>query len=204
MARDHNWAEETGTQNAGSGDRPAFDWNAAQADWRGAWIGPHPPPRGRGPVRPVLPAFLRGEYQAPGQRRATCVVGTCQFQGHCHAAARLYADAFAIDPALDEDLALVCRSQAALGDKQPVGRMEELAAPNAVTPPSGARRPWPAADSARMGPSSTRRSGHAGAGRVRAVAGRPGLCGPRRWTVVPEPPVILSGKCSHWEVDRGA
>ena len=54
-------------------------------------------------------------------------MGICQFQGRCQAAARLYADAFATDPALAEDLTSACRSRAEFGDKQPVGRVEELA-----------------------------------------------------------------------------
>src|SRR5262249_45512665 len=43
------------------------------------------------------------------------------------AAARLYADAFATDPALAEDLTAACRSRVALGDRLPIGRVEELA-----------------------------------------------------------------------------
>jgi hypothetical protein len=38
----------------------------------------------------------------------------------------LFADAWASEPALAEDLTAECRSRAALGDLQPAGRVEEL------------------------------------------------------------------------------
>src|SRR5262249_8100562 len=105
----------------------AFDWNAAQADWRGGWIVHILRREAEALILPNLPAFLRGEYQPLDNDERLALVGICQFQGRCQAAARLYGDAFATAPALAEDLASACRSRAALGDKQPVGRMEELA-----------------------------------------------------------------------------
>ena len=105
----------------------AFDWNAAQADWRGVWIAHILRREAEGLILPNLPAFLRGEYQPLANDERLALVGICQFQGRCHAAARLYAEAFAADPALAEDLTSACRCRAALGDKQPVGRVEELA-----------------------------------------------------------------------------
>ena len=105
----------------------AFDWNAAQADSRGVWIAHILRREAEALILPNLPAFLRGEYQPLDNDERLALVGICQFQGRCHAAARLYADAFATDPALAEDLTSACRSRAALGDKQPVSRVEELA-----------------------------------------------------------------------------
>jgi len=105
----------------------AFDWNSAQADWRGAWIAHILRREAEALILPNLPAFLRGEYQPLDNDERLALVGVCQFQGRCHAAARLCADAFATDPALAQDLASACRTRATLGDKQPVGRMEELA-----------------------------------------------------------------------------
>jgi eukaryotic-like serine/threonine-protein kinase len=104
----------------------AFDWNAAQADWRGVWIAHILRREAEALILANLPAFQRGEYQPLDNDERLALVGICQFQGRYHATARLYADAFAIDPALAEDLASACRSQAALGDKQPVGRVAEL------------------------------------------------------------------------------
>src|SRR5260370_40015653 len=78
----------------------AFDWNAAQADGRGAWIAHILRREAEALILPNLPAFMRGEYQPLDNDERLALVGICQFQGRGHAAARLYADAFAIDPAL--------------------------------------------------------------------------------------------------------
>jgi serine/threonine-protein kinase len=105
----------------------AFDWSAAQADSRDVWICHILRREAEALILPNLPAFLRGEYQPRDHDERLALVGVCQFQGLYHAAARLYADAFADDPNLAEDLASNCRSRATLGDKQPAGRVEELA-----------------------------------------------------------------------------
>jgi serine/threonine-protein kinase len=104
-----------------------FDWNAAQADSRGVWIAHILRREAEALILPNLPAFLRGESQPLDNDERLALVGICQFQGRCHAAARLYADAFATDPASAQDLASACRSRAALGDRQPVSRVDELA-----------------------------------------------------------------------------
>jgi serine/threonine-protein kinase len=105
----------------------AFDWSAAQADSRDVWIAHILRREAEAAIFPNLPGILRGQYQPVDNDERLALVGICQFQGRCHAAARLYADAFATEPALAEALASECRSRAALGDKQPVGRVEELA-----------------------------------------------------------------------------
>jgi serine/threonine-protein kinase len=105
-----------------------FDWSAAQADSRDIWIAHILRREAEALILPNLPAFLRGEYQPADNEERLALVGMCQFEGRGLAAARLYADAFAADPALAENLIAACRSMAALGDKQPVGRIEELAA----------------------------------------------------------------------------
>jgi serine/threonine-protein kinase len=74
-----------------------------------------------------LPAFLQGTYQPQDNDERIALVGICQSQGRGHAAARLFADAFATDPALEEALVSTCRAGAGLGDRQLVGRTEELA-----------------------------------------------------------------------------
>jgi serine/threonine-protein kinase len=106
----------------------AFDWSAAQADSRDIWICHVLRREAEGLILPNLPAFLRGAYQPRDNDERLALVGTCQFQAHCHAAAQLYADAFATDSTLAEEMTTECRSRAALGDKQPVGRVEELSA----------------------------------------------------------------------------
>src|SRR5262249_37749128 len=77
-------------------------------------------------ILPNLPAFLQGGYQPQDKDERLALVGICPSRGLCHAAARLYADAFAGEPALAEALISECRSRAVWGDKQPVGRVEEL------------------------------------------------------------------------------
>jgi serine/threonine-protein kinase len=104
-----------------------FDWNAAQADSRGVWIAHILRREAEALILPNLPAFLRGDYQPLDNDERLALVGICQFQGRCLAAARLYADAFTTDPTLTHDLTLACRTRAALGDRQPVSRVEELA-----------------------------------------------------------------------------
>jgi serine/threonine-protein kinase len=104
----------------------AFDWSAAQADSRDVWICHILRREAEALILPNLPAFLRGEYQPPDNDERLALLGSCQFQGRYRAAARLYADAFAADPDLAENLAGECRSRAARGDEQPVGRVEDL------------------------------------------------------------------------------
>jgi serine/threonine-protein kinase len=106
----------------------SFDWSAAQADGRDVWICHVLRREAEALILPDLPAFLRGGHRPRDNDERLALVGVCQFQGRPHVAARLYAEAFASDPALAEDLASECRARAALGDRQPVGRVEELAA----------------------------------------------------------------------------
>jgi serine/threonine-protein kinase len=105
----------------------SFDWSAAQVGSRDHWIWHVLRREAEALILPNLPAFLRGEYQPRDNDERLALVGICQFQGRYHAAARLYADAFATDPAGAEALTSEGRSRAALGDQQPVGRVEELA-----------------------------------------------------------------------------
>ncbi len=87
----------------------AFDWSAAEADSRGVWIAHILRREAESLILPNLPAFLQGQYQPTANDERLALVGICQFEGRCHAAARLFADAFATDPALAEALASACR-----------------------------------------------------------------------------------------------
>jgi serine/threonine-protein kinase len=91
----------------------AFDWSAAQADNRDSWICHVLRREAEALILPNLPAFLRGKYQPRDNDERLALLGACQFQGPYRAAARLYADAFAADPTLAEDLARECRYRAA-------------------------------------------------------------------------------------------
>jgi serine/threonine-protein kinase len=105
-----------------------FDWNSAQADNRGVWIAHILRREAEGVILADVPAFLGGEYQPRENDERLALLGICEYQGRCRAAARLFADALAADPGLAGRLTSECRSRAALGDKQPVSRVEELAA----------------------------------------------------------------------------
>ncbi|HEV3003815.1 MAG TPA: tetratricopeptide repeat protein, partial [Pirellulales bacterium] len=105
----------------------AFDWSPAQADVRDVWIAHLFRREAEAQIVPNLPAFLRGEYQPQDNDERLALVGCCQFQGLNQAAARLYADAFAADPELAEELTVQCLERAARPDQQPVGRVEQLA-----------------------------------------------------------------------------
>ncbi len=103
-----------------------FDWDATEADYRDVWICHILRREAEAMILPNLPAFLRGEYQPQDNDERLALLGICEFQGLDVAAARLYADAFAADPHLTEDLTTECLRRAARGDKQPAGRLEEL------------------------------------------------------------------------------
>ena len=81
-----------------------FDWSAAEADSRDVWICHILRREAEATILPDLPAFVQGEYQPRDNDERLALLGICEFQGADDAAARLYADAFAADPALAEDL----------------------------------------------------------------------------------------------------
>jgi serine/threonine-protein kinase len=103
-----------------------FDWSAVQADSRDVWICHILRREAEALILPNLPAFLRGEYQPLDNDERIALAGTCQSQGLDGAAARLYADAFAADPDLADDLATQCLHLAARRAEQPAGRVEDL------------------------------------------------------------------------------
>jgi tetratricopeptide (TPR) repeat protein len=104
----------------------AFDWSAAQADSRDVWICHILRREAEAMILPNLPAFLQGTYQPQDNEERMALVGICQFQGLDGAAAGLYADAFAADPGLAEDLTAACLRRAARRNEQPSGRLEDL------------------------------------------------------------------------------
>src|SRR5439155_13987809 len=82
----------------------AYNWKASQADHPTVWVSHVLRREAEAMILPNLPAFLRGEYQPQDNDERLALLGICQFRGLCGAAARLYADAFAADPALAEHL----------------------------------------------------------------------------------------------------
>src|SRR5262249_46240032 len=91
----------------------SFDWSASQVDSRDHWIWHVIRREAETLILPNLPAFLEGNYQPQDNDERLALLGVCQFQGRHGAAARLYADAFAADPALAEDMTWECRYRAA-------------------------------------------------------------------------------------------
>jgi serine/threonine-protein kinase len=90
-----------------------FDWSAAQVGSRDHWIWHIFRREAEALMLPNLPAFLEGTYQPQDNDERLALLGACQFQGRYGAAARLYADAFAADLDLADDLTRECRYRAA-------------------------------------------------------------------------------------------
>ena len=149
----------------------AFDWHLVHADSHDVWIAHILRREAEALILPNLKAFLRGEYQPVDDDERLALLGVCQFQGRYYAAARLFADAIANEPAVAEELASECRSSCSATHDPTSGELSTNAAPAAL-----AR--WQAADSARMRPSSTRRNVLAGAGRLEIGCGPTWLSGP--------------------------
>src|SRR5262249_22499091 len=64
-------------------------------------------------ILPNLRAFLDGQYRPQDNDERLALLGVCQFTNRTQAMARLYADAFAADPGLAEDLGAGHRYKAA-------------------------------------------------------------------------------------------
>jgi serine/threonine-protein kinase len=64
-------------------------------------------------VLPNLPEFLQGKYQPQDNDERMALLGVCQFKNLRRTAARLYADAFAANPKLAEDMKAETRYRAA-------------------------------------------------------------------------------------------
>jgi serine/threonine-protein kinase len=90
----------------------SFDWSAAQADNRDAWICHILRREAEAKILPNLPAFLQGEYQPRDNDERLALLGVCQSEGRNAAAAQLYAEVFATDRALADSIP-ECRSRAA-------------------------------------------------------------------------------------------
>src|SRR5262249_35499929 len=82
----------------------AFDWSAAHADNRDAWICHILRREAEALILPNLPEFLQGKYQPRDNDERLALLGVCQSRGRNAAAARLYADAFAADRALADSI----------------------------------------------------------------------------------------------------
>jgi serine/threonine-protein kinase len=91
----------------------SYDWRANQVhDIHGCIL--HALRReAEGLILPNLPAFLEGKCEPRDNDERLALLGACQFADRTRAMARLYADAFAVDPSLAEDLRAAHRYNAA-------------------------------------------------------------------------------------------
>jgi serine/threonine-protein kinase len=104
MAR-HRRGRPEAARQALAAEVLAYDWGAAKADNRDAWVCHILRREAEALVLPGLPALLAGRQQPRDNAERLALLGACQFEGRHAAAARLYIGAFAADPKLAEDFA---------------------------------------------------------------------------------------------------
>jgi hypothetical protein len=89
-----------------------YPWNesppASQMDLPVTWVSHVLRREAEAMILPNLPAFLDGKYQPQDNDERLALLGICQFQGRYGTVARLYAEAFAADPHLADDLNKEC------------------------------------------------------------------------------------------------
>jgi tetratricopeptide (TPR) repeat protein len=82
----------------------SYDWRETQARDHNAWICHLLRREAEAMILPKLQAFLDGRYRPQDNDQRLALLGVCQFTNRTGAAARLYADTFAADAHLAEDL----------------------------------------------------------------------------------------------------
>jgi serine/threonine-protein kinase len=90
-----------------------LDWRASRADALEIWIYHVLRREAEAMLLPNLPAFLEGTYQPADQCERLAFVGAAEFKGLICTSTRLYADAFAAEPSLANDLRRAVRYNAA-------------------------------------------------------------------------------------------
>lgn len=103
-----------------------YNWNAAQADHTTVWVSHILRREAEALILPNLQAFLEGKYQPQENDERLALLGACQSRRLCRAAARLYADAFAADPGLADNLTRDCLRRATQGEQSLADRIEVL------------------------------------------------------------------------------
>jgi tetratricopeptide (TPR) repeat protein len=90
----------------------AYDWDeprgASKSDQPTVWVCHVLRREAEAMLLPNLPAFLQGNYQPQDNDERIALLGICQARALTGAAARLYADAFAADPHLADELTAEC------------------------------------------------------------------------------------------------
>jgi eukaryotic-like serine/threonine-protein kinase len=91
----------------------SYDWRRERALDQDAWICHSLRREAEGMIFPSLAAFLEAKNQPRDNNERLALLGVCQFANRTRAAAQLYADAFAADPSLANDLGRSSRYKAA-------------------------------------------------------------------------------------------
>jgi serine/threonine-protein kinase len=90
----------------------AYNWNepraASRPDYPTVWVSHVLRREAERLLLPNLPAFLEGKYQPKDNDERLALLGICLSRGLYAAAARLFADAFAADPKLADELTAEC------------------------------------------------------------------------------------------------
>jgi serine/threonine-protein kinase len=109
-----------------------FDWGMGYAISRDQWIWHVLRREAEAMIFPNIAAFLEGKHQPRDNTERLALLGVCRFKNRSRTLARLYADAFAADPALADDprsrqryWAARAAAQAGCGRGMDAARVEE-------------------------------------------------------------------------------
>ena len=98
-----------------------YNWNEpnpkSRPDYISIWVSHVLRREAEAMILSHLAEFLQGEHQPADNDERLALLGICQSQGLARASARLYADAFAADPALADELNADCLRRATQGSK---------------------------------------------------------------------------------------
>ena len=90
-----------------------YDWRPQTVTTQDAWLRHVLRREAERMILPGLPAFLAGKYQPRDHDEQLALLGACQYTNRTHALSRLYADAFAVDPQIANDVVAGTRYDAA-------------------------------------------------------------------------------------------
>ena len=171
----------------------AYNWMESQADHPTAWVSHVLRREAEALILPDLPAFLRGEYRAAGQRRAPGAGGDLSVPGPLPYRGAVIRRGLRgrSGPGRQLDhgvpLPVDAKRNPSTSESSPSTRKPVTSRPAAP--------PWPGAGWGGMGPGSAGPSGRAGASRRARGCGPTWPCGGRRWTAVPSRTSLSPGGC---------
>src|SRR5262245_51835604 len=110
---EHRLGDEPKARTTLAEEISAHDWSLAQVRSHDQWLWHVLRREAEGLIFPNIPAFLEGEYQPRDNTERLASLGVCRFKNQTCTSARLYADAFAADPALANETGFGYRYKAA-------------------------------------------------------------------------------------------